>query len=245
MKLRRFPTSSGDLYYGPHPNVKTLKALKSMGIDAIWNLASELKLMVPYEKLYAKEVLFGNINDFGVPDDSSFTSQLDRVVSLLKRGKKVFIHCFGGIGRTSTALAAIKVSLEGTDAKEALDLAGKYAHGPETYEQDEYVEKLDHLYNGRPIPKKKKRVQPMLGYKAEDYEKMWQQMLLRRDQERLKDLKDEMARSPAHKEPSIGDMIDRYRIDPATVPLAVPVDKEDRETPIPLIRKKKKKPGEK
>jgi hypothetical protein len=183
MKLDRFPTNSGALYFGPLPDAKVLKTLKTAGIDAIWNLASELKLIVPYEKLYVKEVIFGNINDLGIPTDSSFVSQLDRVVSLLKKGKKVFVHCFGGIGRTSTALAAIKVALEGIEASKALAIAEKYAKGPETFEQDEYVEKPDKLYNGRAIPPKKQRIQQTTM--PFEYEKLWQEMLNRQNKQKI------------------------------------------------------------
>lgn len=156
--VKLFPTSSGTLFFGPLPKVAVLKHLKSLHIDAIWNLASELNLMVPYEKGYAPEVIFGNVGDYDAPKDSGlFISQLNRVISLLNAGKRVFVHCFGGHGRTGMALAALKVAMDKTPADKALSLAFDYTTGPESEEQDEYIEELDTLYNGAPkkLPKPK------------------------------------------------------------------------------------------
>lgn len=159
--VKRFPTSSGALYFGPLPKVAVLKHLKSLHIDAIWNLAAELNLMVPYEKNYAPEVIFGNVPDYESPKNGDeFLSQLNRVISLLRAGKKVFVHCFGGHGRTGMSLAAIKVIMDKMPADKALSLAFDYTTGPESEEQDEYIEELDTLYNGAPkkLPKPKKKI---------------------------------------------------------------------------------------
>ncbi len=181
MGLRRFPTSSGVLYYGRIPSVMDLKYIKENKFDAIWNLASELNVMVPYEKQYVNEVIFGNIDDYEEPKGDAFLSQLNRVVSLLKAGKKVFVHCYGGHGRTGTALAAIKVVLDHADTDDALRDAYDYARGPESDEQKSYVNLLDNLYNGRPRKPKKEKDKPKDVKWVLEQQKLWENLLHRRD----------------------------------------------------------------
>lgn len=148
INIYKIPTTSGTLYYGPLPNKKTLEKLNELGVDIIWNLASELSLIVPYEEKFAKTVLFANIVDYSAPSNDAFLKQLYYVAGALKNGKRVFVHCFGGHGRTGTALAAIKVLMEKMDPEDALDTAFRYAKGPESEDQEDYIRYLSDLFRG-------------------------------------------------------------------------------------------------
>jgi hypothetical protein len=140
--LRQFAGIPG-LYFGPIPDLGVLEALEEQKFDCVWNLGKELSPIIAIEKEYVPLVLHGNIPDYGVPKDvGSFVGQLDKVVGLLRSGKKVFAHCFGGQGRTSLALASISVMF-GASAEDALRAANSAAHGPDTKEQAEFVRKLE------------------------------------------------------------------------------------------------------
>lgn len=149
--MKRFPTISGTLYFGPVPSVEELKLLQKANIDLIWNLAREAGMIVDYEKQFVPEVLFGDIGDFDVPSDvGNFLWQLKKVVGVLKGGGKVMIHCGGGKGRVSLALAAIDLVLNGKTAEQALARTKSRASGPETILQQDFIRHLSkHLRNER------------------------------------------------------------------------------------------------
>lgn len=139
------PTNCGTLLFGRAPFPKTLKRLK--GADCIWNLAEELYFLVWEEQEVAKEVLFGDIRDYDVPDDiEAFVSQLNRAVALLQDGRTVFVHCLGGRGRTGMALAVIKIAMEKVSADVAIEAAIQYAGGPESKKQVAFVKTLAKYY---------------------------------------------------------------------------------------------------
>jgi protein-tyrosine phosphatase len=141
--LNRFPTSSGQLYFGRMPNLETLEELKNEHFDAIWNLGAELAPILAIEKQFIKTVIHGNIPDFGVPSDpNEFIGQLSRVIGMLRSGKKVFLHCGEGRGRTGLALACIKVMMDGSSAEKALRAAHMTCGGPETSKQCHFVHKF-------------------------------------------------------------------------------------------------------
>lgn len=140
MVLRRFPTNSGFLYYGPMPTYNELLSLKKKKVDIIWNLAKELGALARYEKNIAPEVIRGNVSDYSVPSDmNKFMSQVNHVAAALKAGKKVFVHCHGGRGRTGMVLAALKIAVDKVDPKKALKLVDSLVDGPDTKEQEEFV----------------------------------------------------------------------------------------------------------
>lgn len=141
MPLKRFPTNSGYLYYGSLPGVAELKLIRKNKIDVIWNLAKEFGDMASYEKQFAPTVITGNITDYGVPDNpGAFLFQVKHVAALLKAGKKVFVHCHGGRGRTGMILAALKIAVDGSDATSSLHMVNEVVGGPDTDEQESFIE---------------------------------------------------------------------------------------------------------
>lgn len=157
--VRRFPIkSAGKLYYGPWPSVEMLRVLKEHNVDTIWNLAEELNVIIPYEKYFVPNVIHGNIEDFYIPENmTGFATQLTKIANLLKSGKNIFVHCFGGHGRTGMALAAIDMMVSDSDPKTALRKAYGATGGPEELSQVDFIKDLYLFLQGKPIPKKKKR----------------------------------------------------------------------------------------
>ena len=165
INIRQFPTNSGGkLYFGSWPNVQTLRKLKDLKVDVIWNLAEELKLLIPYEKHFVPQVIHGNIEDFYVPENmGKFAGQLNKIVGLLESGKNVFIHCWQGVGRTGMILASIDMLLNNHKPNQALANAKSAAGGPETLDQIKFVHNLHSYLNGKPINEKEKSVkQPQI-----------------------------------------------------------------------------------
>lgn len=152
--MRRFPTSSGELYFGRVPEYSTLAKLRDMGVDTIWNLGAELAAFVQHERAYVDHVIQGDVPDFGIPTNpTKFLKQAQVVASLLKTGKKVFVHCHGGVGRTSMALATIQLLMSNDNGELALQKANEAANGPDTEQQERFVEALARQLK-RPVAEK-------------------------------------------------------------------------------------------
>jgi protein-tyrosine phosphatase len=86
----------------------------------------------------SSEELHSPIDDFGVPaDQENFFGDANMIISELKAGKKIFVHCHSGKGRTALALATVLVRLgfRGTEALTAI----KSTLGPETEAQCQFV----------------------------------------------------------------------------------------------------------
>jgi ADP-ribosyl-[dinitrogen reductase] hydrolase len=85
------------------------------------------------------------IRDVDVPDDEfedQWKTSGPRLRSLLLEGKKVVIHCLGGLGRTGTIAARLLVEF-GASPAEAIKAVRTARPGAiETTEQQEYVTKL-------------------------------------------------------------------------------------------------------
>lgn len=131
-----------ELYSGHRPETETLEMLYSEGFDCIWNMAKELKSLAEEERDYCPLVLEGKITDYSIPEDAElFASQVEKVCAMLREGKKVFIHCMGGRGRTGMALAGILIGMGG-DAHDALTAIYAHCEGPDTEEQVEFIKSL-------------------------------------------------------------------------------------------------------
>lgn len=140
--FKKFSAISGELYYGPMPTFETLKKLESLGINIIWNLGAELQECYNLEKAMF-DTVFSEIPDFSIPPNKNrFLTELNIICENLRAGKKVFVHCLGGRGRTGMALAAVALQLNGLSSFEALNAAKGACNGPETENQKEFIRSL-------------------------------------------------------------------------------------------------------
>jgi protein-tyrosine phosphatase len=128
-----------ELYSGCCPETETLDMLYSEKFDCIWNMAKELSALAIDEKNYCELVVEGQIEDFSIPDNKElFNCQVKQITSLLNEGKKVFIHCMGGRGRTGLAIGSVLVAM-GQTPEEALEVVLDHCGGPDTKEQADFV----------------------------------------------------------------------------------------------------------
>lgn len=131
------------IYYGPVPSDQTYHNLKNIGVDIIWNLMEELPSIFEIEAKMYPGSINTPIEDFNVPDnEEDFLVDLERVKNYLVMGRKVFIHCLGGHGRTGMALASLIRKLEGVGPGEALIRSRAACRGPELEKQREFVRNL-------------------------------------------------------------------------------------------------------
>lgn len=103
-----------------------------------------------------------SITDHGLPPSSEYvTGILDHLDDALARGRKVYLHCRAGVGRTGTILACYFIR-RGLDADDALDrLAGLWRQSersavipqiPETRAQHKFVRRFSERRAERSAP---------------------------------------------------------------------------------------------
>lgn len=88
------------------------------------------------------------IGDFGLPTPDVMMSILDTIDTALENGRKIYLHCWGGIGRTGTTVGCYLVR-RGRSGEEALRQLAEWwqtvpksqihRHSPETLEQVQFI----------------------------------------------------------------------------------------------------------
>ena len=89
------------------------------------------------------------VPDMGIPEPEFMQGILDAIDLEARAGRGVYVHCWGGIGRTGTAVACLLMR-RGLDAEAALDEVqrlystmpksqGTHRYSPQTREQQEFV----------------------------------------------------------------------------------------------------------
>jgi len=135
---------------------KRIDALLEAGFDTFIDLTRPNEI-VPYTqalfdeaRVYEVEVNYYRfpIEDFGLPTPEQMKSILDRMDERLQAGHKMYLHCWGGIGRTGTTVGCYLVR-HGRTGQGALDqLAGWWKNvpkshyhprSPETQEQADFI----------------------------------------------------------------------------------------------------------
>lgn len=165
--LRPLPESywvePGRLLAGEYPGSaseflsrKRLTALLLAGFDTFIDLTRPGELL-PYEplleeeaRLLGKKATYQNfpIGDFGLPTREQMTAILDTIDAALAAGRNVYLHCWGGIGRTGTTVGCHLVR-RGRSGEEALrqladwwrtvPKSARYPRSPETEAQMNFI----------------------------------------------------------------------------------------------------------
>ena len=135
---------------------RRLDALIEAGFDTFIDLTRQGEIY-PYSEIlreqsesYGAEARYYRfpIGDFGLPSPGQMQAILDQIDESLEAGRKVYLHCWGGIGRTGTTVGCYMVR-HGLSADEALRQLAEWWRGvpksqihprsPETLEQVAFV----------------------------------------------------------------------------------------------------------
>jgi hypothetical protein len=88
------------------------------------------------------------IGDYGLPTQETMSAILDAIDGALARGRKIYLHCYGGIGRTGTTVGCylVRQGLTGSEAIHQLaswwqyvPKSMRYPHSPETVQQEQFI----------------------------------------------------------------------------------------------------------
>ena len=127
-----------------------LEKLRHAGIDSFVDL-TELDELVPYQHFLPQSVeyLRSPIVDHSVPNNVIQTQQvLDAIDSGLQRGKRLYVHCRAGIGRTGVIIGCHLVETQANGKKglktlnrlwQQSERARSYPSIPQTAEQADYI----------------------------------------------------------------------------------------------------------
>jgi hypothetical protein len=133
-----------------------LDKLLEAGIDTFIDLTRPDELQ-PYESIlkeqahaYGREVAYQRhpILDRGLPSAEQMTETLNAIDAALAHGGKVYVHCWGGVGRTGTTVGCFLVR-HGRTGRQAMEQIAEwwqampknefYPRSPETDEQVQFI----------------------------------------------------------------------------------------------------------
>jgi hypothetical protein len=142
----------------PHPeqNRRRMETLVQAGFQVFIDLteAGECEPYLPSLSeaagVYGREVTYRRfpIGDFGLPAPGVMDLILEAIDQALAGGRKVYLHCWGGIGRTGTTVGCYLVR-HGLNGRQALDQLAAWwrsvpksrlhPRSPETQRQEAFV----------------------------------------------------------------------------------------------------------
>jgi hypothetical protein len=154
----------GRLLAGEHPGaiaaaagIARVDALLDSGVRHLIDLTAEHEGPAPYvpilfERAAARGVRVLHdrfaIPDFDVPSATLMRTTLDVIYRSLAAGETLYVHCWGGVGRTGTVVGCL-LREQGFAAADALDLIGRkwqsmekrtrHPHSPETRGQIAFI----------------------------------------------------------------------------------------------------------
>jgi hypothetical protein len=151
-----------------HPETarRRIEAFLSAGIRAFVDL-TEPHEHIPYEPILAEQARRSNlmvayrrypIRDRGVPERGAMSQMLDEIERFIEDNDPVYLHCWGGVGRTGVAVGCFLIR-RGLSAEEALQrVNGLYQtrpmsrilrNSPETPEQFDFVRNWEEPFGAR------------------------------------------------------------------------------------------------
>lgn len=165
---------SESLAVGPAPmSYQQLDELKEMGIGAILNLCAEFPDLPDIQREQGFDVFYLPVHDEEAPDLEAMDEALAWLDEAIYLGKKAYIHCRFGIGRTGTLLNAFMLR-RGLGHKLASKELKKLRSRPESFDQwwslRKYGRKSGRLTVRQPCLELKNQVD--LAPFFRDYEKM-------------------------------------------------------------------------
>ena len=135
---------------------KRIDLLLDAGFDTFIDLTRPNET-IPYVRTLLDEAKIYEVNvnphnfpigDFGLPTPETMMSILDTIDAALENGQKIYLHCWGGIGRTGTTVGCYLVR-RGRTGKEALKQLAEWwrsvpksrihQHSPETLDQVQFI----------------------------------------------------------------------------------------------------------
>lgn len=133
-----------------------LDALIEAGFDTFIDLTKSGETVPYLDVLFEEARVYGTkvkhhrfaIGDFGLPTPALMKSILDTIDANLQAGKKIYLHCWGGIGRTGTTVGCylVRRGLSGSDALRQLadwwhtvPKSHLHPNSPETLEQMKFI----------------------------------------------------------------------------------------------------------
>jgi protein-tyrosine phosphatase len=133
-----------------------LNAFLEAGFNSFIDLTAEGELL-PYAPVLAEQANhYGlsathqrfSIGDFGIPTVGHMQAILDTLDRSLNEGRKIYVHCWGGVGRTGTIIGCFLVRHGKTGDEALAQLAAWWQHvpkrtlhprSPETDEQVKFI----------------------------------------------------------------------------------------------------------
>jgi len=143
-------------HFDPEQARRRLDALIEAGFDTFIDLTRQGEVY-PYSKILGEQVRLYDVSvqyyrfpigDFGLPTVGQMTGILDQIEESLGTDRKVYLHCWGGIGRTGTTVGCylVRQGLDGNAALRQLpdwwrEVPKSQIHpnSPETREQANFV----------------------------------------------------------------------------------------------------------
>ena len=133
----------------PESSIQKINALIQAGITAFIDLTQEQDNLLPYAGIL-DDISYQRfpVQDVSVPDSVEVTKAiLDAIDLHISQGKKVYLHCWGGVGRTGTIVGCwlVRHGQEGADAFDRLQELWKQnpksarRNSPDTEEQKQYI----------------------------------------------------------------------------------------------------------
>jgi hypothetical protein len=131
------------------------EAFLEAGFAAFIDLTAPEDELLPYRPVFEAQAIARAsdidyrrfpIPDLGLPTDEQMTAILDAIDAALASGRKVYLHCWGGVGRTGTAVGCylVRHGRTGTQALEQLaewwQEVPKHTYFPRSPQADAQVE---------------------------------------------------------------------------------------------------------